>query len=204
MRHGTETASGLGRREVAAPQNSLIGKICVLGDPGVGKTSLVRRFTQDRFDFEYRATSGADVTPKKVTLDYKEHCLLVHLAVRIWDITGEMRGGPSTAFFRGASGAIVVGDAARPESQLDIRKWIGAFRAVAGNVPVLIAINKTDIVDRQDLDRRLVDDISREFGCIYTMTSARTNDKVHKAFGLLFDIMARRRLIEGPAGAKAC
>jgi len=185
-------------------QTCMIEKICLLGDSGVGKTSLVRRYTQDRFDFEYRTTSGAYVTPKKTKLNYREHGLLARWNLRIWDIPGKIRGETGAALFRGASGALVVGDAARLESQLDIWKWIEAFRAAAGNAPVIVVINKSDIIDRQEFDQRLVEDIAREYGCIYTMTSARNNDKVQEAFGRLLDFMARRRLIDGPEGAKAC
>jgi small GTP-binding protein len=188
----------------AARQACLFEKICVLGDSGVGKTSLIQRYTRDHFDFEYLATSGANVTPKKVKVDYREHGLKARLTLQIWDITGDIGREPGTALFRGASGALVVGDAARLETQLDIWKWIEDFRQVAGNVPVLIVINKTDIMDRKEFDQRLVEDISREYDCIYTMTSARNNDRVNEAFGRLTDFMVRRRLIDGPEGAKAC
>jgi small GTP-binding protein len=188
----------------AARQSCLVEKICVLGDSGVGKTSLVRRYTQDRFDFEYRTTSGANVTPKKIKLNYREHSLLARLTLQIWDISGGIRGEPGAALFRGASGALVVGDAARLESQLDIWKWIEAFRTASGNAPVLIVINKTDIIDRKEFDQRLMEEISREYGCIYIMTSARNNDKVNEAFGRLLDFMVRRRLIDGSEGAQAC
>ena len=188
----------------AARRACLVEKICVLGDPGVGKTSLVRRYTQDSFDFGYHTTSGANATSKKIKLNYREHGLLARLNLQIWDVSGEIKGEPGAALFRGASGALVVGDAARLESQLDIWKWIEAFRTASGNAPVLIVINKTDIMDRKEFDQRLVEDISREYDCIYTMASARNNDRVHEAFGRLLDFMVRRRLIDGPEVAKAC
>jgi small GTP-binding protein len=192
------------RSPQAGHQARLAEKICVLGDSGVGKTSIIRRYAQDRFEDEYLTTSGARVTLKKIKLHYPERDLHARLTVQIWDVTGEHGGGLNPAFFRGASGALVVGDAVSLETQLDLWKWIEDFRRVAGNVPVLIVINKTDIMDRKEFDQRLVEDISREYDCIYTMTSARNNDRVNEAFGRLTDFMVRRRLIDGPEGAKAC
>jgi small GTP-binding protein len=182
----------------------LAEKICVLGNSGVGKTSLVRRYAQDRFDDDYITTCGARVTVKKIRLDYPERNLQSRLSVQIWDVSGEHGRSLNPAFFRGASGALVVGDAVRLETQLDLWKWIEDFRAVAGNVPVMIVVNKSDIMDRQEFDYLLMDDLSKEYGCIYTMTSARHNDRVDEAFRTLCQSMVRRRLEGSREGAGAC
>jgi small GTP-binding protein len=179
-------------------------KICVLGDCGVGKTSIVKRYVQNRFDDEYLTTCGAKVTLKKMNLRYPDGNLQARLSIQIWDVTGGSQSGLKSAFFRGASGALVVGDAVRLQTQLDLWRWIEAFRAVAGSAPVLIVINKTDIMDRQEFDYLLMDDLSKEFGCLYTMTSARKNDNVDGAFRMLCDILVRRRLIGSWEGAEAC
>ena len=180
----------------------MAGKICVLGDSGVGKTSLVRRFAEDRFDMVYRMTCGASVTPARADLDYGEHGLTARLSVRIWDVTGEIGPGRGAAFLRGASGALVVADASRPESQTDIRRWIEEFRAAAGDMPVVIALNKADIIDRQQFDTSKLIEICQEYDCVYMFTSARRDEKVDKAFFDLFDIMARNRLIYSPEAVK--
>ena len=182
----------------------LAEKICVLGDSGVGKTSLVRRYAQDRFDDDYITTCGAKVTVKKIRLDYPERNLQPRLSVQIWDVTGEHGGSLNPAFYRGASGALVVGDAVRLETQLDLWRWIEAFRAEAGDVPVIIVVNKSDIMDRQEFDFLLMDDLASEYGCSYTMTSARRNDRVDEAFRTLCQSMVRRRLEGSREGAGAC
>jgi small GTP-binding protein len=181
-----------------------VEKICILGDPAVGKTSIVRRFARDNFDEQYLTTSGANVLRKNLNIQYPERGVQAKLTIQIWDVTGENRGNLNPAFFRGASGALVVGDAVRLETQLDMWKWIEAFRSVAGNVPVQMVVNKTDIMDRQEFDYLLMDDISREYGCLYTMTSARTSTNVEMAFRMLCDFLVRRRLFGDIGGTRAC
>jgi small GTP-binding protein len=198
------------RRKIALLEHSgalkverMAEKICVLGDSGVGKTSLVRRYAQDKFDDEYITTCGARVTVKKIRLDYPERNLQSRLSVQIWDVSGEHGGSLNPAFYRGASGALIVGDAIRLETQLDLWKWIEDFRAVAGNAPVLIVVNKSDIMDRQEFDYLLMDDLAREYGCIYTMASARQNDKVEETFKTLCHFMLRPRFEGNREGAGA-
>jgi len=181
-----------------------VEKICVLGDAAVGKTSIVKRFARDHFDDEYLTTCGAKVMLKKMTIQYPERDFQARLTIQLWDVTGEKRADLNPAFFRGASGALVVGDAVRLETQLDLWKWIEAFRAVAGTVPVLIVVNKTDIMDRQEFDYLLMDDLSKEYGCLYTMTSARTSENVEGAFRMLCDFLVRRRFSGNWGGTKAC
>jgi len=192
------------RSPQAGRQTCLVEKICVLGDSGVGKTSIVRRYAQERFDSEYLTTCGATVTLKKMKLYYPERDLQARLTVQIWDVTGEKGGNLKAAFFRGASGALVVGDAVRLETQLDLWKWIEDFRRVAGNAPVLIVINKTDIMDRQEFDYLLMEDISREYGCHYCMTSARNDEGIGGAFRRLCDTLVKGRLVGSWEGSKAC
>jgi len=188
----------------AATVVRLAEKICVLGDSGVGKTSIVRRYAQDMFDDGYLTTCGANVSMSKICMDYPELNLRARLSVQIWDVTGERRGSLNPTFFRGASGALVVGDAVRLETQLHLWKWIEAFRSVAGDVPVVIVVNKTDIMDLQEFDFLLMDDISREYGCAYIMTSARKNDNIDGAFRKLCDFLVRMRLPRDREAAGAC
>lgn len=182
-----------------------VEKICVIGDAAVGKTSLVRRFARDRFDDEYLTTCGAKVLQKKMTLRYTEQDTQVRLMLQMWDVTGQnIHSRLSPTFFRGASGAMVVSEAVRLDTQIDIWKWVEAFRAVAGNVPVMIVVNKTDIMDQREFDYLLMDDISAEYGCLYTMTSARTGENVEGAFKLLCDFIVRTKLNPQRKEGRAC
>jgi small GTP-binding protein len=118
-------------------------KICLLGDGAVGKTSLIRRYVHDIFNDEYIMTIGTKVSKKNMDLDGKE------LTLMIWDILGQKEHtNLHSAYYKGAAGAIVVCDFTNKNSMEHLTKWIDDFRAVAGNVPVVIAVNKQDIENK--------------------------------------------------------
>ena len=170
-------------------------KICVLGDHAVGKTSLIRRFALDCFDDVYTTTVGARILQKPLVLEYPERSLEVWLNLRIWEISGQSQHLELyPAYYRGAEGAIIVGDIARTETQLNLWRWIASFRAVAGRVPVILLVNKTDIMDLDTFDHKLLDEISGEFGCPYRMGSAKTGANVDNAFRELGERLVGRSL----------
>jgi small GTP-binding protein len=158
-------------------------KICVLGDPAVGKTSLIRRYALDCFDESYVTTVGARILNRTQVLRYPERGIELRLRFHIWEISGQNRHLELyPAFYRGADAAIVVGDATRMESQVNMWKWIEGFRAEAGRVPMLLLLNKADIMSPDEVDGRFLDEISHEFGCPYRMASARDGTNVERAF----------------------
>lgn len=169
-------------------------KICVLGDPAVGKTSLIRRYALDCFDDTYVTTVGARVLNRTQVLQYPERGVELRLRFRIWEVSGDNRHLELyRAYYRGADGAIVMGDATRLESQINMWKWIEGFRAAAGRVPIILLLNKTDIAQSTDVDEGLMDEISREFGCPCRFTSAREGSNVDRVFRELAHRLAGRR-----------
>ena len=65
------------------------GKVCLLGDIAVGKTSLIRRFVLDQFDDKYISTVGTKVTKKKMDFEFPEANCSVEVTLLIWDIMGQ-------------------------------------------------------------------------------------------------------------------
>jgi small GTP-binding protein len=169
-------------------------KICVLGDPGVGKTSIIRRYALDSFDETYVTTVGARILNRTQVLKYPERGVELRLQYRIWEVSGQNQHLELyPAYYRGAEGAIVVGDATRVETQINMWKWIESFRAAAGRVPIILLLNKTDLSQSEEVDARLLDEISREFGCPCRQTSARDGTNVDRVFRELAGRMVNRR-----------
>lgn len=169
-------------------------KICVLGDPAVGKTSLIRRYALDSFEDTYVTTVGARMLNRTQVLQYPERGIELRLRFRIWEVSGDNRHLELyPAYYRGADGAIVVGDASRLESQVNMWKWIEGFRAAAGRVPIILLINKMDIAQAGEVDERMMDEISHEFGCPCRLASARDGSNVERVFRELAYRLAGRR-----------
>jgi small GTP-binding protein len=156
-------------------------KICILGEPAVGKTSLVFRLAAHRFDGNYITTVGARLSIKTLLLQPPEYMSDVWLKLMIWEIRGRHWLTPIDPYLRGADAAVVVGDAQRLETQIDLWKWIDRARFVAGDIPIMMVVNKCDLAD-EDFDPDLVAELSVKYGCPFRMTSARTGSNVDAVF----------------------
>ena len=118
-------------------------KIMLLGDIGVGKTSLANRFVFDRFDTDYKTTIGVNVLTHDVDLPQSDD----KLRLVLWDTDGDF--GQSlfaTTYVLGAAGAVVVADATRPASILHMGKIAAAFEVRFPGRPVCCVINKIDLL----------------------------------------------------------
>jgi small GTP-binding protein len=148
-------------------------KVCVLGDPGVGKTSLVGCLAGETFAERYITTVGADA--RRVEVGLTAPCFSSGWLQRLvlWDITGHAGPDFMGPVLRGADIVLVVADATRLDTQLNIWKWVEGVRTAAGSLPVMLVVNKSDILG-PDFDPSPVMELAREYGAPYRQTSART------------------------------
>ena len=127
-------------------------KICLIGDYGVGKTSLIRRFVDRQFSDKYLSTVGVKISRKSIELSDSEQQKNITLQLLIWDIEGSTKfKGISASYFQGAKGAIIVGDVTRPESLENISEHIQTFLKVNPKGKAVIALNKSDLIDAEYL-----------------------------------------------------
>lgn len=121
---------------------SVSKKVCLLGAHSVGKTSLVRRYVMSIFDEKYLTTVGVKVDKKVVEVAGHEVTLV------IWDLAGEDEYNiVKSSHLRGASGYILVVDGTRRRSLDTVVDLHARAVEALGNVPVILAINKSDLSD---------------------------------------------------------
>ncbi len=160
------------------PSGKYIIKLCLLGDGAVGKTSLVRRFVFDVFDDKYLMSFGTKVVKKEMRVGGTD------LDMMIWDILGQRTQDKlHAAYYRGATGALAVCDFTRPDTMKNLKSWLGNFRSVVGDVPVLILGNKSDLERR--FTKAELESFGTSVGCESMETSAKTGLNVEHAFGRL-------------------
>lgn len=115
----------------------------LLGEIGVGKSSLARRFVFDRFEGEYKSTIGVDILTHDVTLADGQTMKLV-----LWDTDGDFGSRIfETVYVRGASGAVIVSDATRPGTLAKAAALATQFGDAYPGRPARVIVNKIDIAD---------------------------------------------------------
>ena len=151
-------------------------KICMLGSFAVGKTSLVRRFVESIYSDVYQTTVGVKVDKKVVSAAGQEVTLV------LWDLYGEdefqkMRW----SYLRGSSGYLLVADGTR-RATLDKAIAIEQrVREEVGELPFLLLINKSDLVQEWELDEKQEASLA-ERGWKILRSSAKTGENVDAAF----------------------
>src|SRR3972149_5378948 len=111
----------------------LTKKICLLGDPSVGKTSLIRRFVLDEFDDKYLSTIGTKVSKKLLSVEIPERDMKVKLTLMIWDVAGQQEYRMfHKMYLKGVEGAFSVGDITRRSTIETMRNNVQLIQAEAG------------------------------------------------------------------------
>ena len=158
-------------------------QLLVVGNSAVGKSSILRRFTQDKFNPNYFATVGIDFFTKDVKLDDK----VIH--IKIWDTAGQERYKSLTqGFFRNAQGIIIVYDITNQTSFDDLKYWI---QSIENNInlqnkiiPAIIIGNKIDILERE-VDNISAENFAKEIKYKYFEVSAKSGQGVDEAIKYL-------------------
>ena len=166
-------------------------KICLVGDAGVGKTSLIRRYVLDIFDDEYLTTLGTKVSKKRVIINKGEQKYAVTLS--IWDILGqESFKKIQTMAFKGSKGALLVCDLTRKESLENIKNWHSRIKEVTGNIPTILLANKSDLKDQFNINEQDVSDLATDLNAPYLLTSAKSGENVIKTFFKISDLITSK------------
>ena len=158
-------------------------KIVVLGDPAVGKTSLIRRFVINAFDDKYLTTIGAKIVKKEVQLRSGGAKPDIDVTLMIWDVAGQKTlGNVKQAYYRGSEGAMIVCDIKRRETLLSTIDWIKTLMQVTGEIPVVLLANKCDLMDKALFGEKEMSEVSKKLNAPFMMTSAKDGRNVGEAF----------------------
>jgi small GTP-binding protein len=173
-------------------------KICMVGDGAVGKTSLIRRYVFDEFTDRYLQTMGTKVTKRELDMEHPETGEDLHVDMAIWDIIGQkgFRKLLQEAYFHGARGVLGVCDLTREDTLQGLNEWIESVREVAGDIPLLVIGNKTDLQDEIQIDKARLTELGDGHGTSYLLTSAKTGENVEIAFVKMAERVLRSHPIE--------
>lgn len=156
-------------------------KVCVFGDGGVGKTTLIRRFSTGVFEEDLKMTIGADFSVKNVKVEGKP------VSLRIWDFAGEDRFRVLLpAFAKGADGGIFMYDTTRYSSLGQIKDWLSIFEYFVSDkkskIPIIIVGGKIDLENRSVTTEDAME-LSNTYELIaHFECSSKTGDNVEQIF----------------------
>ncbi|CCI46323.1 unnamed protein product [Albugo candida] len=162
-------------------------KLLLLGDSGVGKTSLMRVFSGDKFSDSMLATAGVDFKLRQVSIAGQD------ITLQIWDTAGQERFHRITAtYYKGANGIVLVYDVTDKRGFDNVEYWMNNIRQFSSpHLPAMLLVgNKIDLSNRS-VPSRDGEAIAKQYNCRFIETSAKTSENINDAL----ETIARDALI---------
>jgi len=153
-------------------------KLMLIGDSGVGKSSLLLRFSDDTFDVSGTPTIGIDFKLRTIDVDGKK------VKLQLLDTAGQERFRTiTTAHYRNAMGILLVYDITNEASFENITEWLSNIeKHTSGNVDRVLIGNKTDMEEKREVPRERGQALAKDLGMEFFETSAKGNERVEEAF----------------------
>lgn len=174
-------------------------KLCLLGDAGVGKSSIVHRFVYDAFKPTMESTIGAAFLTKSVTLDSTTY------KYQIWDTAGQEKyRALAPMYYRGAAAAIIVYDITVEQTFAAVKTWVRELKQYAeSDIVLAIAGNKCDLEDLREIQFKDAMDYAEMQRAIFVETSAKTAVNIGAMFVEISKQFAIRRKEKGNNSSSA-
>jgi small GTP-binding protein len=184
--------------KISIKPKSMILKLCLLGEGGVGKTTFAERVAFGEFKSETQITVGVDfqLIPICVKLDDKETQQKVNVAV--WDLGGENRFRVILpAYIKGADGGLLLYDVTRYKTAIQLKDWVKIWREnTAEGVPLYLIGSKIDQIS--DINLNMLDlnrnDLRKELNIDpHFYVSSKTGQMVNKVINLIVKDMVEKK-----------
>jgi Ras-related protein Rab-1A len=159
-------------------------KVIIVGETGVGKTSLLMRFIKDEVDFNQAATIGVDFKVKTIEVDI--HGVTKRVKLMLWDTAGQERFNAVTQhYFRGSHGVFFVFALDNDESFKRVEKWVHIVEKEKLDAKFYLIGNKVDLPNHTVTPRQILDFCSDHDNMEYVTASALDGTGVRQAFTAL-------------------
>ncbi|NVM19452.1 MAG: GTP-binding protein [Candidatus Lokiarchaeota archaeon] len=169
-----------------------IYKVIVIGDPAVGKTSLLANFATNQFEEKYLPTVGVSILKEPIELEDKD----ATINLMFWDIAGQpqfyMLHRP---YFNGADGILLVFDMTRTSTFSNVNNWYSsAVKYGLSGVPRILIGNKVDLKDERKIILPMAEHLSEKLNAPYFETSALTGENVKVVFQKIAELVYKSKL----------
>eukprot|EP00042_Codosiga_hollandica_P023889 m.97313 g.97313 ORF g.97313 m.97313 type:complete len:213 (-) comp51354_c0_seq2:237-875(-) len=153
-------------------------KVVLIGDSGVGKSNLLSRFTRNEFNLESKSTIGVEFATRSIQVENKT------VKAQIWDTAGQERYRAITsAYYRGAVGALLVYDITKHLTYENVQRWLTELRDHAdSNIVIMLVGNKSDLRHLRAVPTEDAKSFAEKNGLSFIETSALDSTNVESAF----------------------
>ena len=155
-------------------------KVVLVGESGVGKTSIITQFIDQTFQEDQQSTTGGTFSTKSVKCGNNKT-----LKFEIWDTAGQERYRSLTKmFYKDANAAVLVYDITRKESFEELEKyWAGQIKESSPEQIILaVAANKSDLIDKEEVDEESARGFAERIGAIFVSTTATQVESINDLF----------------------
>ena len=155
-------------------------KVVLVGESGVGKTSIITQFIDQTFQEDQQSTTGGTFSTKSVICEGGKI-----LKFEIWDTAGQEKyRSLTTMFYKDANAAVMVYDVTRKESFDEIKNyWSNQIKENSPeNIILVIAGNKSDLIEQETVDEEEARNFAKELNAIFISTSAKSSEGINSLF----------------------
>ncbi|XP_009620681.1 ras-related protein Rab11D-like [Nicotiana tabacum] len=181
----------------ASQKIDYVFKVVLIGDSAVGKSQILARFARNEFSLDSKATIGVEFQTRTLVIQHKS------VKAQIWDTAGQERyRAVTSAYYRGAVGALLVYDITKRQTFDHIPRWLEELRAHADkNIVIMLIGNKTDLEDQRAVPTEDAKEFAQKEGLFFLETSAMEATNVEDAFFTvlteIFNIVNKKNLAAG-------
>ena len=161
----------------------LLFKLILIGDSCVGKSNILLKYLKNQFNENSKTTIVVEFGTKNIIINNKR------IKIQIWDTAGQERYRSITsAYYKGAKGALIVYDITRKNTFDNIDKWITDLKLNGDkNICIIILGNKSDLIDKREINKNDGIKKAEMYKTAFLETSALNGDNISKAFDELIE-----------------
>jgi Ras-related protein Rab-11A len=161
----------------------LLFKLILIGDSCVGKSNILLKYLKNQFNENSKTTIGVEFGTKNIIINNKR------IKIQIWDTAGQERYRSITsAYYKGAKGALIVYDITRKNTFDNIDKWITDLKLNGDkNICIIILGNKSDLINKREINKNDGIKKAEMYKTAFLETSALNGDNISKAFDELIE-----------------
>ena len=155
-------------------------KVVLVGESGVGKTSIISQFVDQTFQDDQQSTTGGSFSTKSILCEGGKT-----LKFEIWDTAGQEKYRSLTKmFYKDANAAIMVYDVTRKDSFEELKTyWSGQIKESSpANIILVVAGNKSDLIEQETVDEGEARNFAKEINAIFISTSAKNSEGINNLF----------------------